>query len=227
MEDTLFTPDLINADLGVGRENFLKFANQFRQMIMLYENAIRLVKVRLEILESENKAHGNHTIIRSIISRIKEPMSINRKLQKLNAPISIPSIIENLNDVAGIRVVCGYISDIYAVRDELLKDGFLKLIQEKDYIKNPKPNGYRSLHLILAVNVPLNENLQSIKCEVQLRTTAMDSWAALEHQMRYKKEVIEDEEINRKLLHCADLLAQTDEIMQEMESKLSRQAIET
>lgn len=218
--DGLFTPDMeLENDLIPTKEDFLKFSLQYQQMIMRYESAIKCVTMRLEIMENEYKANGWHTAIRSVSSRIKQPVSINRKLEKLGVPISLKSIYHYLNDVAGIRIICAYLSDIYMVRDALVDGKHIELVTEKDYIKTPKPNGYRSLHLIVDVPVPLKNKVQKVRCEIQLRTTAMDSWAALEHQLRYKKE-LPDKEINSELNLCAEMLYETDLKMQKIGEKM-------
>lgn len=199
---------------------FSKFISQYRQVMMLYESAIQCVTMRLDTIGKESKIHHQRAPIRSVISRIKESQSMYRKLKLNHYPLTLTSIAENLNDVAGVRVICEYLHDVYAVRDALLNGDFIKLVQEKDYIQNPKPNGYRSLYLIVNVPVLLFEGEQKIRCEVQIRTTAMDSWAALEHNLRYKKDRADDAEINQKLQRCASMLAETDVLMQEIANTL-------
>lgn len=187
---------------------------QYRQMIMLYESAVEQVVVRLELIEKECAAKECHVPIHSISSRIKSPMSIHTKLKALEAPLTCRSIWDCLHDVAGVRVVCDYRCDIYRIRDILASDKYMKLLEEKDYIKNPKQNGYRSLHLIVNVPVPLTEGLREVKCEIQLRTTAMDSWASLEHHLRYKHALSHSDDIDRDLKQCADALDETDRKME-------------
>lgn len=195
---------------------FSKFTAQYRQVMMLYESAIQCVTMRLDTIGKENMIHQQRTPIRSVLSRIKEPQSIYRKLKVNQYPLTLNSITENLNDVAGVRVICEYIYDAYAIRDALLSGNFIKLVQEKDYIKNPKQNGYRSLHLIVDVPVFLFEGEQEIRCEIQIRTTAMDSWAGLEHNLRYKKDRAQEDETDQKLRQCASMLSETDALMQEV-----------
>jgi putative GTP pyrophosphokinase len=195
-------------------EDFQKFMFHYQQMILLYESAIKRVTMRLDLIEKECAAKGHHVPIRSITSRIKNPVSINRKLKALGFPLTVRSVWEHLHDVAGVRVVCDYRNDIYAVRNILAADKHMELIEEKDYIKNPKGNGYRSLHLIVSVPVPLTEGLRYVKCEIQLRTTAMDLWASLEHHLRYKNTLFRNERIDCELKQCADALDETDRKMQ-------------
>ena len=172
-------------------------------------------------MEKEADTTGKHNPIRSISSRIKLPLSINRKLRNRGMPLTTKSIMENLHDVAGVRIICEYFSDVYKVRDNLLADGFMELVQEKDYIKTPKPNGYRSLYLIAVVSVPFQTGVQKVICELQLRITAMDTWAALEHSLRYKKDRPCGPEIDRELLECADMLSETDVKMQKIVEQLN------
>ena len=126
----------------------------------------------------------------------------------------------NLHDIAGVRVICKYISDIYLVRDLLLTSDKFTFVKEKDYIKTPKPSGYRSLHLIVETDVVIDEEVKKIRCEIQLRTSAMDSWASLEHNMRYKSDLPENEQINESLKSCAEALHNTDLEMQRIAQQL-------
>lgn len=210
-ETDMFLPD---------DEEFTRFFLHYRQIMALYESAIQCVSMRLNIMEKEAGVSGKHNPICSISSRIKQPLSINRKLRNRGMPLTTKSILENLHDVAGVRIICEYLSDVYKVRDNLFADGFMELLQEKDYIRTPKPNGYRSLHLIVAVPVPLQTGVQKVICELQLRTTAMDTWAALEHSLRYKKDKPCGPEIDRELLECADMLSETDVKMQKIAEQL-------
>lgn len=197
-----------------------RFLLRYQQFIMLYESAIQFISMRLELIGKERTMGGMRSPIRSVSSRIKNPHSITKKLKKRNVPLSIVSIQENLNDIAGVRVICEYITDIYAVKEALLSDGQIKLIREKDYIKNPKPNGYRSLHLLVSVPIPMPYETQSVKCEIQLRTTAMDCWAGLEHNLRYKKERNIDKKINSELKNCSEKLFETDIQMQKIAKQI-------
>lgn len=199
-----------------------QFMSHYRQVIILYESAIQYVIMRLDLINRECETQRKCSPIRSVSSRIKDFRSINRKLKTRELPLTIRSIFENLNDVAGVRIICEYIFDIYAVRDALLSDGQIELVQEKDYIEHPKANGYRSLHLIVNVPLPMREGTRIVRCEIQLRTTAMDSWAALEHNLRYKKDRTYDADIDYELRECAAMLAETDMKMQRIAEKMER-----
>ena len=210
MSDT----QMLSNDVFPDEERFPNFILQFQQMIMLYRAAIQCVVMRVDTVKNESQAKGNHVSVRSIETRIKEPQSIVKKLKRKGLPLSISSICHNLNDIAGVRIICKYISDIYRIKDILLDKNHIDLIAEKDYIKCPKPNGYRSLHLVVDVPVLLQEGLKKVRCEIQLRTTAMDSWAALEHNLRYKKDLPYNPNIDQRLKKCAAMLYESDLEMQ-------------
>jgi len=194
----------------------------FQQQIMLYESAAKYIVTRVGILQEDYRVRGVHVPIESCKSRIKSPVSIARKLAKKGEDISLEAISENLNDVAGIRIICSYIKDIYTVRDCLLSQQDIHLVEEKDYIRNPKINGYRSLHLVVDVEVPLTDTIEFVRAEIQLRTISMDSWATLEHQMRYKEQhILQDETINEELKSCAQILYLSDCKMQQIAEKLN------
>lgn len=180
----------------------------------LYKAAIQCVVMRIDTIKNESQAKGEHVSVRSVSTRIKEPQSIIKKLKKKGVPLSIHSICNNLNDVAGVRIICKYISDVYKIKDILLGEKHMELIEEKDYIRNPKPNGYRSLHLVVNVPVLLQKGVKMVRCEIQLRTTAMDSWAALEHNLRYKKDLPYNLNIDKRLQKCAAMLYESDLEMQ-------------
>ncbi|HIY12138.1 MAG TPA: GTP pyrophosphokinase family protein [Candidatus Agathobaculum merdipullorum] len=201
-------------------EQLLESAMQLQQMMMLYEAGIREIKTKLDILSDESHISGKPSPIDSIKSRIKTPRSIIGKLKRRGYPVSLQSMMENLNDIGGIRVICPFIEDIYTVADMLMRQDDLTLIERKDYIETPKPNGYRSLHLILEVPIFLSDRTQPVRIELQLRTIAMDFWASLEHQLRYKSDVQMPAHISDDLKACADVIAATDEEMQRIAKEL-------
>ena len=187
---------------------------------MVYESAIKQVETKLEILNKEYKVFGRRNPIETIKSRIKTPESIATKLQKKGVPVTFKSMSENLTDIAGVRVICPYISDIYTIKDVLLKQPDLKLLEEKDYIANPKPSGYRSLHIVIQVPVYLSQTVHHVNVEIQLRTIAMDFWASLEHELRYKTTSKIPISIRRELQRCAETIAMTDREMEEIAIEL-------
>lgn len=195
----------------------------FEEAMMMYSCAIREVRTKLEVLNEELSVRYNRNPIEFIKTRLKKPISILKKMESRGLEVSLESMMENLNDVAGIRVICYFIDDIYDVARWLSRQDDITVLQVKDYIRNPKSNGYRSLHLIIEIPVFFSEEKRRMKVEVQIRTIAMDFWASLEHQLRYKKDLehVENAElISEELKQCADTIAQTDERMQSIREKI-------
>ena len=201
-------------------EQLIESAMQLQQVMLLYEAGIREIKTKLDILSDESRISGKPNPIDSIKSRIKTPRSIIGKLKRRGYPISLQSMMENLNDIGGIRVICPFIEDIYTEADMLMRQDDLTLLEKKDYIRSPKPNGYRSLDLILEVPIFLSEATKPVRIELQLRTIAMDFWASLEHQLRYKSDIEVPPQISDDLKACADVIAATDEEMQRIAKEL-------
>ncbi len=194
---------------------------KFQEMFMMYRCGIREVQTKLEVLNDEFKINSKRNPIDSIRSRVKEPMSLYQKMKKRGIPLTVEDIRENIFDVAGIRVVCPFIDDIYAVADMLARQDDIKILQVKDYIKNPKPNGYRSLHYVIEVPIFLSDRTEHVNVEVQIRTIAMNFWAALEHQIHYKK--FDDEsmpDIVAELTECAQAIYNSDVKMQSIRKKI-------
>ena len=213
-------PKAINQELMSNPDNFYKMAFEFQQIMMIYESAIKQIETKLDILNKENKVSGRRNPIETVKSRIKSPQSIASKLEKKKLPVTFDSMVENLHDIAGVRVICPYISDIYSVRDMLLKQPDITLLEEKDYIKQPKESGYRSLHLVVQIPVYLSESTHNVKVEIQLRTIAMDFWACLEHELHYKTNTAVPESIRRELFRVAETIAMTDREMEEIAIEL-------
>lgn len=201
-------------------KELLERAFQFEELMMKYRAAVREVTTKLGNLNDEFSGTMKRNPIESIQSRIKKPYSIARKLRRNGLPADVHEVQRNLNDVAGIRVICPFISDIYDVAAMLLKQEDVFLVKKKDYIRNPKENGYRSLHLIIETPIFLSEGKEHMRVEIQIRTVAMDFWASLEHQIRYKKETEETQMISGELKECADVIARTDEKMQELKDRI-------
>ena len=199
---------------------YLEITKKFRQMSAAFEGAIDCVMGTLKTIEQEMIESGLRIPIHSVTSRIKSPDSTRQKLARHGLPYTIDNVMNNLHDIAGVRIICKYITDIYHVRDLLLKSDRYTFIKEKDYIKTPKPSGYRSLHLIVETDVSVDGKNRKIRCEIQLRTSAMDSWASLEHNMRYKSDLPENEQINESLKSCAEALHNTDLEMQRIALQL-------
>ena len=191
-------------------------ARQFRMAMMMYACAIREVKTKLEVLNDELSIKNQRNPIEMIKSRVKKPMSILEKLQRRGLPVSVESMVKNLDDVAGIRIICSFVDDIYEVAEMLVRQDDVTVIAIKDYIKNPKPNGYRSLHLIIAVPIFLTNQKKMMNVEIQLRTIAMDFWASLEHQLRYKKENTITPDMEMDLKTCAEISSHLDKLMNDL-----------
>lgn len=201
-------------------EQVMEFAFQMQQTMMLYDAGIREVKTKLEILNEESRISGKNNPIDAIKSRIKTPKSILEKMNRYGFPISLQSMMNNLNDIGGIRIICPFLEDIYTVADMLMRQDDLTLIQQKDYIANPKPNGYRSLHMIVEVPIFLSSETKKVRVELQIRTMAMDFWASLEHQLRYKSKSNIPSHIVDDLKECADIISATDQKMQRISHEL-------
>jgi putative GTP pyrophosphokinase len=200
--------------------DFFKMALQYQQIMMIYESAIKQIETKLEILNKESKVNRQRNPIETIKTRIKSAESIVAKLEKKHLPISFECMTENLDDIAGVRVICPYISDIYSVKDMLLKQPDIKLITEKDYIQQPKQSGYRSLHLVVETPVYLSKTEHNVHVEIQLRTIAMDFWATLEHELKYKNSAKVPDSVRRELYRVAETIAMTDREMEEIAIEL-------
>ena len=212
-------PAIISSQITTPND-FYKMAYQFQQIMMIYESAIKQIETKLDILNKENKVSHKRNPIETVKSRIKSPESIADKLNKKNLPVTFESMMKNLDDIAGVRVICPYISDIYTVRDILLKQPDIRLIAEKDYISSPKESGYRSLHIVIEIPVYLSKTEHNVKVEIQLRTIAMDFWASLEHELHYKNVANVPDSVRRELYRVAETIAMTDREMEEIALEL-------
>lgn len=198
----------------------LKASESFNRLMMEYEAAIMEMETRLKVLNTEFSQAYKRNPFESIKSRLKSISSIYEKLGRRGLPITVESIQENLTDVAGLRVICSFPDDIYRLAELITMQDDITLVREKDYIKNPKPNGYRSLHLILEVPIFLSREKKQMKVEVQFRTIAMDFWASLEHKLKYKRDVAHATEIGRQLKACADSIETLDYQMQQIRDQI-------
>lgn len=192
------------------------FFQLFRRLMSYYRCAMFEIETKFNVLNEAFSQSLDRNPINSIKCRLKSPDSIQAKLEKIGCPLTLDAIEANLDDIAGVRVTCAFIEDVYRVADALLAQDDITLIRAKDYIKNPKPNGYRSLHLIVIVPIFLPKEKQYVKVEIQIRTIAMDFWAALEHQLKYKKTYAFTEEMQRELYECAEISASLDRRMNEL-----------
>jgi putative GTP pyrophosphokinase len=187
----------------------------------LYTAATRVLNSRLETLNDEFKYTKDRNPIHQILTRIKSPASILRKLTRKGLEVSLESAQKNLTDIAGVRVICSYIHDIYLIEQWLINQPDLTLLRKRDYILNPKENGYRSLHIIFTVPVFLSSGLVRVPAEVQIRTIAMDYWASLEHELTYKFSERKTQPVSEELLKIAADLNKTDLRMQSIYKQIS------
>lgn len=201
-------------------KNLMDMLVGYRELMMMYTCAIKEVRTKFEVLDTEFSVRFERNPISTIRTRLKHTNSIFGKLEKNNLFFSLKNIEMYVNDVAGIRVVCSYIDDIYEIANSLLAQDDITLVKRKDYIVYPKPNGYRSLHLIVKVPVFFANEKKDMKVEVQIRTIAMDFWASLEHQLKYKQDIPNQNEIVAQLKNCADVIASTDEEMLGIRQKI-------
>ncbi len=219
LDDFVGAEDISLSDI----EKILSMKDQvkdFQILMMKYECALSEVRTKLDVLNKELSLRNNRNPFESIKMRIKTPVSIYKKLMGKNVEFTLDNINENLSDIAGIRVICSFIDDIYMLADCLANQDDIKVLQRKDYIETPKDSGYRSLHLIIEVPIFLTQEKEFMKVEVQFRTIAMDFWASLEHQMKYKKNIINQDVISDDLKFSADLINQLDLRMQQIREKI-------
>ncbi|MBR3771027.1 MAG: GTP pyrophosphokinase family protein [Clostridium sp.] len=195
-------------------------AEEWKNTLFLYNSALREINTKLEILNDEFKLAHSYNPIEHITSRIKSPESIAKKIRHKNKELTVENIVKYVNDVAGIRVICSFTSDIYRLADAITNQNDVKVLKVKDYIMNPKENGYKSYHMIVSVPIFLTDNVINTKVEIQIRTIAMDFWASLEHKIYYKFEGNAPERIRKDLRECADIIQYLDHKMMSLNSEI-------
>ena len=207
-----------NNVLDVFQQNMMPI----NQLMSYYRCAIMEVETKFKVLNEQFSLQYDRNPIETIKTRLKSPEGIVKKLTRKNYPITLESIEKNINDIAGVRVICSFPEDIYLLADCLLQQDDVTLIEIKDYIKKPKESGYRSLHLIIEVPIFLQNEKKNMKVEVQLRTIAMDFWASLEHKLRYKKNIPQQEAdvIAEELVECAKISAVLDSRMEQISNRI-------
>ena len=196
------------------------YAQPFREMMAYYRCAMMEVSTKFNVLNEELSLEYDRNPIESIKTRLKSPDSIMEKARRKNLALNVESLESSMTDIAGVRVICSFPSDIYMLAEAFLKQDDVTLLEKKDYIQHPKPNGYRSLHLIVEIPIFLHDQKRHMKVEVQFRTISMDWWASLEHKIRYKKDLPDDSDIERELLECAELGASLDERMERIQKRV-------
>ncbi len=195
-------------------ELVMEQARPFTELMMRYSCALREIQTKFQVLDDEFSVRYNRNPVESIKTRLKTPQSILEKLKRRDLPLTLQSIRDNLHDVAGIRIICSFPDDIYSLAEMLTRQDDITLIQVKDYIKKPKPNGYRSLHLIVEVPIFLSRTKELMRVEVQLRTIAMDLWASIEFKLQYKRGTPNTDALRMELKECAESIAYLDLRMQ-------------
>ena len=213
-------------------DEFLDFVNKnmkpIEKQMSYYQCAIMEVETKFKVLNEQYSLEYDRNPIEDIKSRVKSMESLIKKIRKKDIPLTLSSIEENIHDIAGVRVICSFPDDIYMLADCLLSQDDITLLEKKDYIKNPKPGGYRSLHLIVQVPIFLQDTKKLVYVEVQFRTIAMDFWASLEHKMRYKKNIPENhvKYLQDELYDCARQSAELDNRMQNIRNLIAEEAEE-
>ena len=204
-----------------------KYALLYQEMMAYYRCAMMAVETKFNVLNEELSLRYDRNPIETVKTRLKSPESIIEKMSRRNFPLTVESIEQNIHDIAGVRVICAFPSDIYKLADMFLRQDDIHLVERKDYFENPKPNGYRSLHLVVQTPIFLHDSKRTMKVEVQFRTISMDWWASLEHKIRYKKNLILSEEIDRELLNCAEVSAELDRRMERLHQTVGKLQGET
>ena len=192
---------------------FYDEAEEWSNALLLYNSALKEINTKLEILNNEFKLAHQYNPIEHITSRVKSPQSIAKKIRHKGKELTVENIVKYINDIAGIRIICSFTSDIYRIADLIAKQSDIKVLKIKDYIMEPKKNGYSSYHMIVSVPIFLSDSVIETKVEIQIRTIAMDFWASLEHKIYYKFEGNAPERIRSELKECADIVTYLDQKM--------------
>ena len=198
------------------------YATPYKELMAYYRCAMMEVETKFRVLNEELSLEYDRNPIETIKTRLKSVDSIADKLSRQNLSMTVDNIENNMHDVAGVRVICGFPSDIYTLSEAFLNQDDITLIERKDYMANPEPNGYRSLHLIVEIPIFLHDEKKPMKVEVQFRTISMDWWASLEHKMRYKKDVKVPADITQELRECAEAAAILDNRMEQIQKKIGK-----
>ena len=202
-------------------ENFLENKEEkldvkeepFDKLMFFYQSALKQLELQMNIIKEEFKIMYNYDLIDHIDTRIKEPKSIVKKMDKKKYKKTYFNLIEKINDIAGMRIVCTLKDDIFFIKDLIKQMSDVHILKEKDYVTNPKPSGYSSYHMIVEVPVKLSQKTIYVKCEIQIRTLAMDFWASFEHKIKYKTEQEVNKKTSKELVNCAKMISKFDDKM--------------
>lgn len=200
--------------------------DSWKEVTLIYNSALKQISTKLEILNDEFQHVHRYNPIEHIKSRIKTPESIVKKLKKHGYESTIGNMVRYVNDIAGIRVICSFTSDIYQIAEMISNQSDINVISVKDYIVNPKPSGYKSYHMLVTVPVYLSDRIENTKVEIQIRTVAMDFWASLEHKIHYKFEGNAPEHIKEQLVECSRIVSNLDARMLSLNKEIQQSELE-
>ncbi|MBP3216738.1 MAG: GTP pyrophosphokinase family protein [Lachnospiraceae bacterium] len=197
-------------------------ADSYEEVMLIYQAALRQMETKLAVLNEEFRMVHKYNPIEHITSRVKKSESISKKLRRHGYEVTLENMVKYCNDIAGVRVICSFTSDIYRIADMISNQSDIRVLAIKDYIASPKPSGYRSYHMIVMIPVYLSDRIVDTKVEIQIRTIAMDFWASLEHKIQYKFVGEAPEHITRELRECAEMVTALDERMLELNTEIQK-----
>lgn len=203
------------------KEELEEFRIAVTRFGMLYKFALEEISTKVNILKEEFHLIHDYNPIEHVSTRVKSTESIIRKVRRKNLPLSLEAIRENIKDIAGIRIICSFVSDIYRISEMIRSQSDIEVIEVKDYIKNPKPNGYRSLHIVMTIPVFMSDRVEHVHVEMQIRTIAMDFWASLEHKIYYKYDKNIPEHLSSQLKEAADTVSELDRKMEHINKEIN------
>lgn len=211
----------MQAEKVLNKEFVESLREQFTRFGLVYKFALEEISTKVNILKDEFRLIHDYNPIEHVNTRIKSAESLIRKIQKKNIPFSLEAIKENIRDIAGIRIICSFVSDIYRISEMIQAQSDIEVVEVKDYIKNPKPNGYQSLHIVMKIPVFMSDRVERVFVEMQIRTIAMDFWASLEHKIYYKYNKQIPEHLTKQLKEAADTVAELDRKMEDINNEIN------
>jgi putative GTP pyrophosphokinase len=211
----------MQAEKVLNKEFVENLREQFTRFGLVYKFALEEISTKVNILKDEFRLIHDYNPIEHVNTRIKSAESLIKKIQKKNIPFSLEAIKENIRDIAGIRIICSFVSDIYRISEMIQAQSDIEVVEVKDYIKNPKPNGYQSLHIVMKIPVFMSDRVERVFVEMQIRTIAMDFWASLEHKIYYKYNKQIPEHLTKQLKEAADTVAELDRKMEDINNEIN------